>query len=115
MLVGNQRTGCRKGGLAQGLVLAFRKGGIKGRDNHRANFAGPRQQVLPRGVVTLGPGDVTRLHIGELDGEREAVGAVGYGRDRIGKIRYAIFDRSAGSVELRALGGPLLPLDYALR
>ncbi len=44
-----------------------------------------------------------------------SVGAVGYGRDRIGKIRYAIFDRSAGSVELRALDGPLLPLDYALR
>lgn len=44
-----------------------------------------------------------------------SVGSVGYGRDRIGKIRYAIFDRSAGTVELRALDGPLLPLDYASR
>ena len=44
-----------------------------------------------------------------------SVGALGYGRDRIGKIRYAIFDRGAGAVELRALDRPLLPLDYALR
>lgn len=44
-----------------------------------------------------------------------SVGAVGYGRDEIGKIRYAIYDREAGSVEFRAIDGPLLPLDHALR
>jgi predicted phosphodiesterase len=40
------------------------------------------------------------------------VGSVGYGRDRIGKIRYAIFDREAKTVEHRALDGPVLALDY---
>jgi predicted phosphodiesterase len=44
-----------------------------------------------------------------------SVGSIGYGRDRIGKIRYAIYDREADSIELRAIDGPLLPLDYALR
>lgn len=44
-----------------------------------------------------------------------SVGSVGYGRDQVGKLRYAIHDRSAGTVELRAIDGPLLPLDYTLR
>ena len=42
-----------------------------------------------------------------------SVGSVGYGRDTVGKIRYAIFDREASTVELRAVDGPVLPLDYA--
>jgi predicted phosphodiesterase len=41
-----------------------------------------------------------------------SVGSVGYGRDKIGKIRYAIYDREARTVELRAIDGPLLPLDH---
>ena len=41
------------------------------------------------------------------------VDTVGYGRDRIGEIRYAIFDREASTVEHRALDGPVLPLDYS--
>jgi predicted phosphodiesterase len=44
-----------------------------------------------------------------------SVGSVGYGRDLVGRIRYAIFDRKANTVELRAVDGPLLSLDYALR
>lgn len=51
------------------------------------------------------------------DGDRYivSVGSVGYGRDQLGKIRYAILDRAAGTVELRAFDGPLLPLDYTRR
>jgi predicted phosphodiesterase len=44
-----------------------------------------------------------------------SVGSVGYGRDLVGKIRYAIHDRGAGTVELRAIDGPLLPMDQARR
>jgi predicted phosphodiesterase len=43
-----------------------------------------------------------------------SVGAIGYGRDQVGKIRYAIYDRNAATIELRAVDGPLLPLDYTL-
>jgi hypothetical protein len=43
------------------------------------------------------------------------VGSVGYGRDDVGKLRYAIFDRDAWSIEFRALDGPLLPCDHTLR
>ena len=42
-----------------------------------------------------------------------SVGAIGYGRDLVGKLRYAIYDRNAATVELRAVDGPLLPLDQA--
>lgn len=42
-----------------------------------------------------------------------SVGAIGYGRDRVGKIRYAIYDRNADTIELRAIDGPLLTLDHA--
>jgi len=42
-----------------------------------------------------------------------SVGSIGYGRDLVGKIRYAIHDREAATVELRAIEGPLLPLDQA--
>jgi len=38
-------------------------------------------------------------------------GAVGYGRDGYGKIRYMIYDDAMNSVEMRAVDGPLLPLD----
>lgn len=44
-----------------------------------------------------------------------SVGAVAYGRDQVGKIRYGILDRDAMTVELRAIEGPVLPLDYAQR
>jgi len=37
----------------------------------------------------------------------------GYGRDLVGKIRYAIFDSVENTVEHRAIDGPLLPFDYA--
>ena len=42
-----------------------------------------------------------------------SVGAIGYGRDQVGKVRYAIYDRSADTIELRAIDGPLLALDHA--
>ena len=42
-----------------------------------------------------------------------SVGAIGYGRDNVGKVRYAIYDRNAGTIELRAVEGPLLSLDHA--
>jgi hypothetical protein len=53
----------------------------------------------------------------DLRGDRYivSVGSIGYGRDLVGKIRYAIHDRDTDSVELRAIDGPLLPLDTALR
>ncbi|KOR33227.1 hypothetical protein TI05_02345 [Achromatium sp. WMS3] len=38
-------------------------------------------------------------------------GAIGYGRDGIEKIRYAIFDPMNYSVEIRAINGPLLSFD----
>lgn len=44
-----------------------------------------------------------------------SVGSIGYGRDSVGKIRYAIYDSEANTVELRAVEGPVLPLDHALR
>lgn len=44
-----------------------------------------------------------------------SVGSVGYGRDNVGKLRYAIHDRAANTIEFRAVAGPLLRLDHALR
>jgi predicted phosphodiesterase len=44
-----------------------------------------------------------------------SVGSIAYGRDMVGRIRYAIHDEVARTVELRAIQGPLLPLDYSLR
>jgi predicted phosphodiesterase len=41
-----------------------------------------------------------------------SVGSIAYGRDKVGKIRYALYDRDAQTVELRAIEGPVLPLDY---
>jgi predicted phosphodiesterase len=43
-----------------------------------------------------------------------SVGSIGYGRDTMAKIRYCIFDRAADTVEMRAIDGPLLPLDYSV-
>lgn len=43
-----------------------------------------------------------------------SVGAVGYGRDDVGKVRYAIYDREADTIELRAVDGPVLAMDQAL-
>ena len=43
-----------------------------------------------------------------------SIGAIGYGRDDVGRIRYAIYDAEAHAIELRAIDGPLLPLDHAL-
>lgn len=43
-----------------------------------------------------------------------STGAIGYGRDDVGRIRYAIYDREAHTVELRAIDGPLLRYDYTL-
>lgn len=42
-----------------------------------------------------------------------SVGSIGYGRDTVAKIRYCIFDQKAGTIENRAIDGPLLPLDYS--
>jgi predicted phosphodiesterase len=42
-----------------------------------------------------------------------SVGAIGYGRDHVGKVRYAIYDRTADTIELRAVDGPVLALDWA--
>ena len=36
------------------------------------------------------------------------VGAVGYPRDGLRKIRYGIYDQRADTIEIRALDGPLL-------
>jgi hypothetical protein len=38
------------------------------------------------------------------------VGAVGYSRDGIKKPRYAIYDETSGTVEMRSVDGPLLPI-----
>ncbi|OFZ88768.1 MAG: hypothetical protein A3F74_24930 [Betaproteobacteria bacterium RIFCSPLOWO2_12_FULL_62_58] len=43
-----------------------------------------------------------------------SIGAIGYGRDDVGRIRYAIYDAEAHAVELRAIDGPLLPHDHTL-
>jgi predicted phosphodiesterase len=43
-----------------------------------------------------------------------SVGAIGYGRDEVGKVRYGIYDRGANTIELRAIDGPVLPLDQTL-
>lgn len=42
------------------------------------------------------------------------VGSVGYGRDRVGKLRYAIHDRQEATIEFRAIEGPLLRFDETL-
>ncbi len=39
-------------------------------------------------------------------------GAIGYPRDGIGKIRYAIYDDEKETVDIRALDGPLLKVGY---
>ncbi len=51
------------------------------------------------------------------DGERYIAcpGSVGYGRDDVGKLRYAIYDRGAQTLEFRALDGPLLSMDHSVR
>jgi len=41
-------------------------------------------------------------------------GAVGFGRDLVGKIRYGIFDYEEKTFEFRAADGPLLAYDYAI-
>lgn len=41
-----------------------------------------------------------------------SVGSVAYGRDKVGRVRYAIWDTQAATIELRAIDGPLLSLDY---
>lgn len=51
----------------------------------------------------------------ELDTEDRyviAVGSVGYGRDRISKLRYAIYNPTENSIEFRAVEGELLPFGY---
>jgi len=44
-----------------------------------------------------------------------SVGSIGYGRDLVGKLRYAIHDSGSQTIELRAIEGPLLQLDYSRR
>jgi len=41
------------------------------------------------------------------------VAPVGYSRDGCDKPRYAIYDNRCGTVEMRAVPGPLLSIDYA--
>ncbi|MFB2937906.1 metallophosphoesterase [Aerosakkonemataceae cyanobacterium BLCC-F154] len=41
-----------------------------------------------------------------------SVGAVGYGRDQIKKLRYVIYNQTENSVEFRAVDGELLPLGF---
>lgn len=43
-----------------------------------------------------------------------SVGAVGYGRDEMGKVRYAVYDREADTVEVRAVEGLVPAVDQAL-
>lgn len=43
-----------------------------------------------------------------------SIGAIGYGRDDVGRIRYTIYDAEAHTVELRAIDGPLLRYDHTL-
>jgi predicted phosphodiesterase len=52
------------------------------------------------------------LELGGDDRYIVSVGAIGYGRDKVGKVRYGIYDRGANTIELRAIDGPVLPLDY---
>ena len=53
----------------------------------------------------------------DLAGDRYivSVGSCAYGRDMVGKLRYAVYDSAANTVELRAVDGPLLPMDLTLR
>lgn len=43
------------------------------------------------------------------------VGSIGYGRDLVGKLRYGIYDDVNNSIEIRAIPGPLLPIDWKIR
>ncbi len=43
------------------------------------------------------------------------VGAVAYGRDGLGKARYAIYDRTAQTLEMRAVEAPMLGKDYTIK
>ncbi len=43
------------------------------------------------------------------------VGAVAYGRDGLGKARYAIYDRAAQTLEMRAVEAPMLGKDYTIK
>ena len=38
------------------------------------------------------------------------IGAVGYSRDGIAKLRYAVYDAEAGTIESRAVDVPTLPM-----
>ena len=43
------------------------------------------------------------------------VGAVGYGRDHEGTIRYGILDHDRDTIEIRSVPGPVLRFDYSRR
>lgn len=43
------------------------------------------------------------------------VGAVAYGRDGLGKARYAIYDQAEGTLEMRAVEAPMLGKDYTIK
>lgn len=43
------------------------------------------------------------------------VGAVAYGRDGLGKARYAIYDQQAETLEMRAVDAPMLGKDYTIK
>ncbi len=67
VLVGHGRTCRRKRGLGECPALDIRDGRIEGGDDQRAHLACPREQVVASGFVAVGPADMPRLGIGELD------------------------------------------------
>lgn len=89
---------------------------------HRLTFVGHAHVPYIFGERSRTYGEATR-HAFEYDRpfqlEKEdryivSVGSIGYGRDAVARIRYCIFDRVADTVEMRAIDGPLLPLDYSV-
>ena len=86
---------------------------------HTESFCPPKPKLLERAVSTFASRIAFEYNRPvALDPDERyiaCVGSVGYGRDLVGKLRYAIHDRDASTLELRSVDGPLLPIDEALR
>jgi len=84
--------------------------------SHRIVFVGHSHISFVFGERSLAYGQVTEhafefnttCYLDPSDRYVISVGAVGYPRDGVRKIRYGIYDTAAESLEIRALDGPLL-------
>ena len=89
--------------------------------NYRLTFVGNVHEPLIFGMRSSAFGEAAKhaftynqpFALSPEDRYIVSVGAIGYGRDHVGKVRYAIYDRTADTIELRAVDAPVPELDSA--